>query len=91
MEWCCFLVEDLAQMAGRRGLSIITAAQSGRDVFFLQGRAIDVGARMPSSEVPLTLATQQAIAFCPGCGVELADYYAATLGALRRQDLVIEP
>lgn len=89
MNWCCAIFEDLTTSAGKRGLSVVVARRNEAPLFFLQGRAIDAGAELSvRSPAPLvTLATQQGIAFCPGCGVRLAEHYSGDVKELMRNDL----
>ena len=86
MSWCCPIFEGLAAFAGQRGLSVIVA-KFVEDRFVLQSRAVDAGVILEFTDVPVTVAEEQVIFHCPGCGVSLADFYAGELEHLRREDL----
>ena len=89
MKWCCPIFEGLASFAGERGLSLIVA-RIITDRFLLQSRAVDAGVDLGvSTPVPVTIAQQQAIFYCPGCGVPLAEFYQSDIETLRREDLVV--
>lgn len=88
MKWCCAAFEGLSDSAGHRGLSVIVGTLVG-DRFILQARAVDAGSELGSVGVPVTVAEQQVIFFCPGCGVDLAQFYAHSRDAMRREELVL--
>lgn len=88
MKWCCPIFEFLADGAGQRGLSVIVAT-IGSDSFLLQGRAVDAGREVGHTDEIVTVAEQQAIFYCPGCGTPLSQFYADSLDALRREDLCL--
>lgn len=92
MKWCCEIFEGLAASQGQRGLSVVVVSSDSGSAFMLQSRAIDSEATLTDViSVPITVAEEQAIFFCPGCGVELARHYADEIPSLTRNDLRLNP
>ena len=87
LKWCCYIFEDLFATAGEAGLAIIVVTLADEDSFVLQGRAVDVGTRIPNVPIKIARMTQQAIFHCPGCGVRLHKFYKRWMDQLRREDL----
>ncbi len=89
MGWCCLIFQDLVGRAGERGLSVAPTVRNGSAVFFLQARAVAPDVTGIDVDFPVTLATQQAIGYCPGCGESLANWYQSCIDEIRMDDLVL--
>ncbi len=89
MRWCCEHFESYFENAGLRGVSVFAVSNSDQDVFFLfQNRAMDTQNNSPvQSEVPVTLASEVAIFYCPWCGRHLNKFYSKHIPGLLRNDL----
>lgn len=87
MNWCCSIFEALVGNRGLRGLSVVVCTIV-HDRFVLQARGVDDGAQLPADlQVAVTVAEQQVIFFCPGCGVELESHYRGRTEELRDEPL----
>jgi hypothetical protein len=88
INYCCKLFSAVLGAGTERGLSIVpTRHAKFGDFFILKFRALanedDVTPpRFDSGEVVLTLRVDQAIKFCPWCGVCLATYYQSIFDQL---------
>ncbi len=72
-------------------MAVVVTSRAAVPLFFLQARAVSAEVEDPRVDTPypLTLATQQSIGYCPGCGTCLRERYDQQLDALRRDDLVL--
>ena len=69
--FCCAILKDHMQAAGRKGLSIIPVKNLQKVdeyVFFLQSRSHDA-----QEEISKHTVIDQAISYCPWCGKKLSD------------------
>lgn len=90
VRWCCYIFQDLTETAGERGLSVIVANIGDGPSFLLQSRAVDHDQHLGNTDgLVVTVAAQQAIFCCPGCGVQLHRFYSASIEKLRKQHLPI--
>jgi hypothetical protein len=93
MIWCCPGFESHVGFGGERGLSIVVDSDlRARPQFFIQYRAVDLGTEASirlEDGVPVTLAGQTGLLFCPWCGRDLAVFYESEASAIARPDLVI--
>jgi hypothetical protein len=82
--------EGYFQMAGSRGLGVFVSTRDGSDpALILQYRATDPGARIPYTELPMSLVTDVHVQFCPWCGVRLHKWYRNVLRSLDRSELKV--
>jgi hypothetical protein len=80
MTFCCSVFQDSVESAGERGPSVVVidGGESSPYAFRLQWRATD--ASQPFTAVtpyPVTTVVTMGIAFCPWCGADLKQFYAA--------------
>lgn len=89
MQYCCVQFFSLCNEAGTRGVGLIVDASETKPAFFLQWRGMENGEDTSSlsSAVPLELATELGILFCPWCGVDLNKFYRKCVGQMSRPDL----
>jgi hypothetical protein len=92
MKWCCVGFEGACQAAGERGIAVVVDEGSdGKGEFFLQARAFDLGTEPHLNlNVPMSLAIQTGLQFCPWCGVRLQKWYGRHAHELKRPELRID-
>jgi hypothetical protein len=80
MKYCCSMFQDLLELAGRRGQSVVVidgGVTRKRYAFLFQARATD--ADQPCTEVttyPVATVMTMEIEYCPCCGKNLDRFYA---------------
>lgn len=78
---CCEWMENALSTAGQKGLGILPFRNDQHRTFFLQARPFESDfdrkvAGIPDG-IPIALAINASIRFCPHCGTELAGLIAA--------------
>jgi hypothetical protein len=78
IRWCCAGMQALHENFGLRGFGGLFRRDLGINRFLLQFRALDDGqllGGLPPSDVPVSLAGETGMWFCPWCGSELEKFY----------------
>jgi hypothetical protein len=91
VKWCCPVFRDRYDVAGERTIAVIVdRGFDEKPQFYLQARAVAVIDSVSFvAPVPITLATDFAIDFCPWCGVALRKWYRKTAELLIKPGLRI--
>jgi hypothetical protein len=86
MKWCCVGFEAGYQAGGERSIAVLIDEDvDGRPEFFLQARMFDIGNEPPMNvSVPMSLAIQTGLRFCPWCGIQLKKWYGPYARTLKR-------
>jgi len=90
-KWCCEAFRNRYDRGGDRSIAVLVDRDfSGEPRFLLQSRAFEKGDE-PQLDlpVPMSLVSEDVIAFCPWCGVVLRRWYRHQIDALARPDLPI--
>jgi hypothetical protein len=92
MKWCCVGFEAAYQAAGERSIAVIVDESSdSKGEFFLQARTFDIGTEPQLNlTVPMSLAIQTGLQFCPWCGVRLDKWYGRYVRELKRPEFRID-
>jgi hypothetical protein len=84
MNFCCYGFEDKFGNAGKRGFATFSIRwDDGAVGFVMQHRAMDIGAKTPFTESPLSLISEVLLRFCPWCGQDLDKYYGNNRSVIR--------
>ena len=92
MKWCCAGFESAYRAGGERSIAVIVDEDAGGTAeFFLQARAFDIGTEPDLKvNVPMSVALQTGLRFCPWCGMRLQKWYGRHAGELKRPELRID-
>src|SRR4051812_10132446 len=99
MRYCCSSLKDSFDSRHERGLFVFVrpSMRAGAPpVFAFACRSVLPGDHEQLQQIalsrsaPITLTSQQAIRFCPWCGVILADFYKDTYGEMMDEVLIAE-
>lgn len=84
--WCCSSFRQSFDNAMHRGLGVLVHEFEDEPLFRIQYRAVDVKDEnsLPAIPIPVALASQASIKFCPWCGRHLAKYYRSSWKELIR-------
>lgn len=90
-SWCCDGFRWYYDQAGRRDFAVLVErGPDNEPVFILQHRSIELGKRLEAkTEIPVTLANETRMKFCPWCGSDLQCFYSKRVDALVRPGLRI--
>ena len=84
--YCCVQFMETVGQGVERGMAIVpTRNLKFGDFFFLRFRCVAeeyVNSIPDTGDIPVTLSVEQAIQYCPWCGMRLADVYAKTFSSL---------
>lgn len=92
MKWCCAGFEAAYRAGGERSIAVLVDEDlGGHAQFFLQARAFDVGTEPDLNlNVPMSLALQTGLQYCPWCGVRLQKWYGRHARELKRPEFRID-
>jgi hypothetical protein len=91
-RWCCDAFRNRYDRGGDRSIAVLVDRNfAGEPRFLLQARAFEQGEE-PQLDLPvaMSLVSEDAIVFCPWCGVPLQRFYGKDIDALIRPSLRID-
>jgi hypothetical protein len=94
-EWCCAGFQGNYELAGERGVAVLTGKDQLGTYFLIQWRAVakkdapDLRLALANCSVPVSTISQVGLSYCPWCGVNLQQFYGDRVDALNRPDLLI--